>query len=90
MSTKENESSAEDNGKNFMSALTTTEIIVQQLQQVLERLTSMEGKLDGVFEKVQRLETALSGVKSDVTELQRKITQMKKASDNMDAGLIIT
>ena len=34
----------------------------------------MEGKLDGVFEKVQR-------------ELQPKTTQMKKATDDMDAGL---
>ena len=66
---------------------TMTETIVQQLQQVLERLTSVEGNLDGVFEKAQRLETALSGVKSDVTELQSKITQMRKASDDMDAGL---
>ena len=64
-----------------------TETIAQQLQQVLERLTSMESKLDGVLEKVQCLETALSGVTSDITELQSKATQMKKATDDMDVGL---
>ena len=64
-----------------------TEIIAQQLQQVLERLTSMESKLDGVLEKVQCLETAVSGVKSDITELQSKATQMKKVTDDMDTGL---
>lgn len=55
-SNEEIESSADD----FTAALTMTEIIVQQLQQdiVLERLTSVEGKLDGVLEKEQRLETA--------------------------------
>ena len=64
---------------------------MQQLQQVLERLTSVEGKLDGVFEKVQRLETALSGVQSDITDNSNedicKTTQMKKATDDMGAGL---
>ena len=64
------DSIADGNGKNFTSASTMTETIAQQLQQVLERLTSMESKLDGVLEKVQCLETALSGVKSDITELQ--------------------
>ena len=80
---KEIDSSADGNGKTE----TMTEIITQQLQQVLERLTSVEGKLDGVLEKVQRLETALSGVKSDITELQSKTTQMKKVSDDIEAGL---
>ena len=60
---------------------------MQQLQQVLERLTSVEGKLDGVFEKVHRLETALSSVQSDVIDLQCKTTQLKKTTDDMDAGL---
>ena len=87
VSRKEINSSADGNGKKFTSASTMTEIITQQLQQVLERLTSVEGKLDGVLEKVQRLETALSGVKSDITELQSKTTQMKKVSDDMEAGL---
>ena len=87
VSNKETESSADNSGKNFTLASTVTNMIVQQLQQVLERLTSVEGKLDGVFEKVQRLETALSGVKSDITELQSKTTQMKKATEDMDAGL---
>ena len=87
VSKKEINSSADGNGKKFTSASTMTEIITQQLQQVLERLTSVEGKLDGVLEKVQRLETALSGVKSDITELQSKTTQMKKVSDDMEAGL---
>lgn len=61
--------------------------IAEQLQQVLERLTSMEGKLDGVFEKVQSLETVLSGVKSDVKELQTTTSNLKKATVEMDAGL---
>ena len=74
VSNKETESSTDNSGKNFMLASTVTDMIVQQLQQVLERLTSVEGKLDGVFEKVQRLETALSSVKSDITELQSKTT----------------
>ena len=47
----------------------------------------MEGKLDGVLEKVQRLETALSSVQSDIIDLQCKTTQLKKATDDMDAGL---
>ena len=54
---KEINSSADGNGKKFTPASTMTEIITQQLQQALERLTSVEGKLDGVLEKVQRLET---------------------------------
>ena len=87
VSKKEINSSADGNGKKLTSASTMTEIITQQLQQVLERLTSVEGKLDGVLEKVQRLETALSSVKSDITELQSKTTQMKKVSDDMEAGL---
>ena len=87
VSKKETESSADNSGQNFTLASTMTDMIVQQLQQVLERLTSVEGKLDGVFEKVQRLETALSGVKSDITELQSKTTQMKKGTEDMDAGL---
>lgn len=87
VSNKEINSSTDSNGKKFTSASTMTEIITQQLQQVLERLTSLEGKLDGVLEKVQRLETTLSGVKSDITELQSKTTQMKKAADDMEAGL---
>ena len=36
---------------------------------------------------MKRLETALSGVQSDITVLQCKTTQMKKATDDMDAGL---
>ena len=88
VSKKEINSSADGNGKKFTSASTMTEIITQQLQQVLERLTSVEGKLDGVLEKVQRLETALSGVKSDITELQSKTTQMKKVSDDMEEVLL--
>ena len=87
VSNKEINSSADSNGKKFTSALTMTEVITQQLQQVLEWLTSVEGKLDGVLEKLQRLETTLSGVKSDITELQNKTTQMKKVSDDMEAGL---
>ena len=43
--------------------------------------------VDGVLVKVQRLETALSGVQSDITDLICKTTQMKKATDDMDAGL---
>ena len=84
---KEINSSADGNGKKFTSASTMTEIITQQLQQVLEGLTSVEGKLDGVLAKVQRLETTLSGVKSDITELQSKTTHMKKVSADMEAGL---
>ena len=87
VSNKEIESSADGEGKNLTSPVTMTEIIVQQLQQVLERLTSVEGKLDGVLEKVQRLETALSGVQSDIIDLQCKTTQMKKATGDVDAGL---
>ena len=87
VSNKEINSSAGGNGKKFTSASTMTEIITQQLQQVLERLTSVEGKIDGVLEKVQRLETTLSGVKSDITELQSKTTQVKKVSDDMEAEL---
>ena len=87
VSNKEIESSADGKGKNLTSPVTMTEIIAQQLQQVLERLTRVEGKLDGVVEKVQRLETVLSGVQSDITDLQCKATQMKKATDDVDAGL---
>jgi len=36
---------------------------------------------------VQRLETFLSGIKSVITEVQSKTTQMKKATDDIDAGL---
>ena len=86
-SNKATESSADAKGKNRTSPSTMTEIIVQQLQIVLERLTSVERKLDGVLEKVQRLETALSGVQSDITDLQCKTTKMRKATDDMDAGL---
>lgn len=74
MNSKEIESSADGNGKNFTSALTMTEIIVQQLQHVLERFTSVEGKLNAVFEKVQRLRTALSGVKSDRSKIRKHLT----------------
>lgn len=84
-SNTEIESSAKGNGEN--STLTMTEIIAQQLQQILERLTSVEGKLDGVFEKVQRLETALNGVQADIITLQSKTTLLNKATDDMDAGL---
>ena len=90
VSKKEIESSADGKGKNLTSPSTMTDIIVQQLQQlqqVLERLTCVEGKLGGVLEKVQRLETALSGVQSDITDLQCKTTQLKKATGDMDAGL---
>lgn len=87
VSNEETNSRADGNGKKFTLASTMTEIITQQLQQVLERLMSVEGKLDGVLEKVQCLETTLSGVKSDITELQSKTTQMKKVSDDMEAGL---
>ena len=69
VSSKEIESNADGKGKNLTSPVTMTEIIMQQLQQALERFTSVEGKLDGVLEKVQRLETALSGVQSDITDL---------------------
>ena len=87
MSNKEIESSGDGKGKDLTSPVTMTEIIVQQLQQVLERLTNVEVKLDGVLEKVQRLETALSGVQSGITDLQCKTTQMKTATDDVDAGL---
>ena len=43
VSNKEIESSADGKG-NLTSPVTMTEIIVQQLQQVLERLTGVEGK----------------------------------------------
>ena len=66
-----------------------TDIIAQHLQQILERVTSVEGKLYSVLEKVQRLETALSGFQSSTIALQSKATQMKKAKDVMDAGLNI-
>ena len=79
VSNSEIDSRADGNGNNTpaSTASTMTEMIAQQLQKVLERLTSMESKLDGVLEKVQHLETALNGVKLDITELQSKATQMK-------------
>ena len=81
-------SSTDDvNDTNTPVVLNMSEVIAQQLKQVLERLTSMEGKLDGVFEKVQSLESALSGVKSDVKELQTMTGKLKKATDVMDDGL---
>ena len=81
-------SSTDDvNDTNTPVVLNMSEVIAQQLKQVLERLTSMEGKLDGVFEKVQSLELALSGVKSDVKELQTTTGKLKKATDVMDDGL---
>ena len=81
-------SSTDDvNDTNTPVVLNMSEVIAQQLKQVLERLTSMEGKLDGVFEKVQSLESALSGVKSDVKELQTTTGKLKKATDVMDDGL---
>ncbi|KAL9961129.1 hypothetical protein ACROYT_G030020 [Oculina patagonica] len=53
-----------------------------------DRLTSVEGKLDGVLQKVQHLETALSGVQSEINALQTKTTKIKEATDRvMDAGL---
>ena len=64
-----------------------SEVIAQQPQQILDRLTSMEGKLDGVLQKVQHLETAFNGVQSEINALQTKTTKIKEATDEMDAGL---
>ena len=64
-----------------------SEVIAQQLQQILDRLTSVEGKLDGVLQKVQHLETALNGVQSEINALQTKTTKIKETTDEMDAGL---
>ena len=64
-----------------------SQVIAQQLQQILDRLTSVEGKLDGVLQKVQHLETALNSVQSEIRALQTKTTKFKKATDEMDVGL---
>ena len=78
-------SSTDDvNDTNTPVVLNMSEVIAQQLKQVLERLTSMEDKLDGIFEKVQSLELALSGVKSDVKELQNTTGKWQKESNRRD------
>jgi len=71
---------ASDSTNNqFIAESNMSEVIAQQLQQILDRLTSVEGKLDGVLQKVQHLETALNGVQSEINALQTKTTKIKEA-----------
>ena len=78
---------SDSSDSHFTAESNMSEVIAQQLQQILDRLTSVEGKLDGVLQKVQHLETALNGVQSEIKALQTKTTKIKEATDEMDAGL---
>lgn len=43
---------------HFTVGSNVSEVIAQQLQQILDRLISVEGKFDGVLQKVKHLQTA--------------------------------
>ena len=78
---------SDSTNNDFITESNMSEVIAQQPQQILDRLTSVEGKLDGVLQKVQHLETAFNGVQSEINALQTKTTKIKEATDEMDAGL---
>ena len=75
---------SDSSDSHFTGESNMSQVIAQQLQQILYRLTSVEGKLDGVLQKVQHLETALNSVQSEIRALQTKTTKFKEATDEMD------
>lgn len=76
-----------DDAVQIPIALTMPEGIAQQLQKILDRLTSVESKLDGVFQKVNGLEKAMNNVQADIEALKDKTSTMEKTANEFDTGL---
>ena len=74
--------SLDDSGDQVLKALTMTNKLGQQLQQILDRLKSMETKLqtmEGVLSQISNLEKAVNKIQVSIVSLNEKV--------KMDAGL---
>lgn len=76
-----------------LEALTMTEKIGQQLQQILVRLERMETKLqtmEGTLGKISSLENAVNKIQANMESFNEKVKKMEGTIHEMEAGLTFT
>ena len=74
-------------------ALTMTEKIGQQLQQILDRLERMETKLqtmEGTLGKISSLENAVNKIQANMESFNEKAKKMEETIHEIEAGLTFT
>ena len=76
-----------DDTDQILVALKMSEGIAQQLQMILDRLTSVEGKLDGVLQKVQSLESTMNNIQAEMVTLKDRTSALEGSANDFDAGL---
>ena len=82
--------SLDDSGDQVLKALTMTNKIGQQLQQILDRLESMEIKLqtmEGVLSQIFNLEKAVNKIQVSIVSFNEKVKKMDETIKDLDAGL---
>ena len=76
-----------------LAALTMTEKIGQQLQQILDRLERMETKLqtmEGTLGKISSLENAVNKIQANMESFNEKAKKMEETIHEIEAGLTFT
>lgn len=82
--------SLDDSGDQVLKALTMTNKIGKQLQQILDRLESMETKLqtmEGVLSQISNLEKAVNKIQVSIVSFNDKAKKMDETIQDLDAGL---
>ena len=82
--------SLDDSGDQVLKALTMTNKIGQQLQQILDRLERMETKLqtmEGVLLQISNLEKAVNKIQVSIVSFNDKAKKMDETIQDLDAGL---
>ena len=82
--------SFDDGGYQVLKALTMTNKIGQQLQQILDRLESMETKLqtmEGALSQIPNLEKSVNKIRVSIVSFNEKVRKMDDTIQDLDAGL---
>lgn len=82
--------SFDDSGDQVLKALTMTNKIGQQLQQILDRLESMETKLqtmEGALSQIPSLEKSVNKIQVSIVSFNEKVKKMDDTRQDLDAGL---
>jgi len=88
-----NEGLFDDSGDEVLKALTMTDKIGQQLQQILERLERMETKLqtmEGALAQISSLENAINKIQTNMISFNEKAKKMGETIQEIEAGLTST
>ena len=93
MTLSENKASGgllDDGGNQVLKALMITNEIGQQLQQILDRLESMETKLqtmEGALSQILNLEKSINKIQVSTVSFNEKDKKMDETIEDLDVGL---